>query len=90
MEILEISALVLSEINVRMHNPMVKYYVNKKRLLRMLMGIINVLLSEKPDILCNDFLKKYYMSFVERKIFLHYFHANNESNTKKRAMLCLQ
>ena len=49
--------LVLSEINVWMHIPIVKYYVNKKRLLKMLMGIINVLLTGKPGILCND-LKK--------------------------------
>lgn len=80
--------MALSEINIQMHNPIVKYYVNKKRLLKMLMGIINILLTGKPDILCND-LKKYCISFVER-IFLDYFHANNESNTKKRVMFCLQ
>ena len=56
----------------------------------MWMGIINILLTGKPDILCNDFLKKYCMSFVERIIFVDYFHANNESNTKERVILCLQ
>lgn len=73
-----------------MYYSVVKYYVNKKRLLKMLRGISNIFLPGKPDILCKDLKNLYYMSFVDRKIFLDYVHTNNERNTKKGVMLCLQ